>query len=125
MDDHSVNLELLIRQIELFGIQVDGAGDGEKALKLWLENKYDLIITDCHMPIKDGYTLTREIRNLENKNYKKRIPIIAYTANVLSDENEHCLSVGMDEILIKPARLTVLQKTLLKWLPTLLNPIQN
>lgn len=125
VDDHSVNLELLIRQIELFGIQVDGAEDGEKALKLWLENKYDLIITDCHMPIKDGYTLTKEIRNLENNNYKKRIPIIAYTANVLSDENEHCLSVGMDEILIKPARLTVLQKTLLKWIPTLLNPIQN
>ncbi|TGK55560.1 response regulator [Leptospira kanakyensis] len=125
VDDHSVNLELLIRQLEMFGLQVDGADDGDKALMLWLTNKYDLIITDCHMPIKDGYMLTKEIRNIETFSYQKRIPIIGYTANVLSEENEHCLSVGMDEVLIKPARLTNLRKTLLKWLPTIIYPTQT
>lgn len=125
VDDHSVNLELLIRQLESFGLQADGAEDGDKALKLWLENKYDLIITDCHMPIKDGYTLTKEIRNLENYSGQKKIPIIAYTANVLSEENEHCLSVGMDEVLIKPARLNNLKQALLKWIPTLTSPLQK
>lgn len=125
VDDHSVNLELLVRQVEMFGLHVDGAEDGEKALKLWLENKYDLIITDCHMPNKDGYTLTKEIRNIESSRYRTRTPIIAYTANVLSEENENCFSVGMDEILIKPARLNVLRQTLIKWVPTLVNPIEN
>ncbi|TGM60323.1 ATP-binding protein [Leptospira vanthielii] len=122
VDDHSVNLELLVRQIEMLGLRVDGAEDGEKAIKLWLENKYDLIITDCHMPIKDGYTLTKEIRKIEINRHHNRIPIIAYTANVLSEENEQCLSAGMDEILIKPARLAILRQTLLKWLPNLLKP---
>ncbi|PKA25112.1 PAS domain-containing sensor histidine kinase [Leptospira meyeri] len=124
VDDHSVNLELLIRQLESFGLQADGAEDGDKAIKLWLKNHYDLIITDCHMPIKDGYTLTKEIRNLESSNFQKRIPIIAYTANVLSEENEHCLSVGMDDVLIKPARLNNLKQALLKWIPTIISPIQ-
>lgn len=119
VDDHSVNLELLIRQLESFGLQVDGAVDGENAIRLWLSNKYDLIITDCHMPMKDGYTLTKEIRNLENFNSQKRTPIIAYTANVLSEENEHCLSVGMDEVMIKPARLSQLKQILVKWLPSI------
>ncbi|TGL45609.1 ATP-binding protein [Leptospira perdikensis] len=123
VDDHSVNLELLVRQVEMLGFQVDNTDDGEKALKLWLENKYDLIITDCHMPIKDGYTLARDIRNIEEKRFLKKIPIIAYTANVLSEENDHCFDAGMDEILIKPARIATLKKTLLKWLPNLLNPL--
>ncbi|PJZ44569.1 ATP-binding protein [Leptospira brenneri] len=125
VDDHSVNLELLVRQLEMFGLQVDSAEDGDKAMLLWLTNKYDLIITDCHMPIKDGYMLTKEIRNIESFSYQKRIPIIGYTANVLSEENEHCLSVGMDEVMIKPARLTNLRQTLLKWLPTIIYPVQT
>ncbi|TGL40371.1 ATP-binding protein [Leptospira perdikensis] len=122
VDDNSVNLELLIRQLEILGLQVDGAEDGEKALMLWQTNKYDLIITDCNMPIKDGYALTKEIRNVETFSYQKRIPIIGYTANVLSEENERCIAIGMDEVLIKPARLTNLRHTLLKWLPTIIHP---
>lgn len=73
----------------------------------------------------DGYALTKEIRNIESSRYRTRTPIIAYTANVLSEENENCFSVGMDEILIKPARLNVLRQTLIRWVPTLVNPIEN
>jgi PAS domain S-box-containing protein len=117
VDDNSVNLEIILRQLKVFGLEVDGADDGEKALQLWLKNKYDLIITDCHMPIKDGYTLTKEIRNIEKSKFEKRIPIIGYTANALVEEREYCLSIGMDELLIKPARLSNLRETLVKWLP--------
>lgn len=122
VDDNSVNLELLTRQLEILGLQVDGAEDGEKAITLWQASDYDLIITDCNMPVKDGYTLTKEIRNIETFSYQKRIPIIGYTANVLSEETERCLSIGMDEVLIKPARLTNLRQTLLKWLPKIIDP---
>lgn len=122
VDDNSVNLEIILRQLKVFGLEVDGADDGEKALQLWLKNKYDLIITDCHMPIKDGYTLTKEIRNIEKSKFEKRIPIIGYTANALVEEREYCLSIGMDELLIKPARLSNLRETLVKWLP---NQIQS
>lgn len=62
------------------------------------------------MPVKDGYVLTKDIRNLERFNSQKRISIIAYTANVLSEENEHCLSVEMDEVMIKPAKLSQLKQ---------------
>lgn len=122
VDDNSVNLEIILRQLKVFGLEVDGADDGEKALQLWLNNKYDLIITDCHMPIKDGYTLTKEIRNIEKSKFEKRIPIIGYTANALVEERKYCLSIGMDELLIKPARLSNLRETLVKWLP---NQIQS
>jgi PAS domain S-box-containing protein len=117
VDDHSVNLELIMQQIELLGLQADGAEDGEKAIKLWHSKKYDLIITDCHMPIKDGYTLAKEIRSIEKARFHKRIPIIAYTANAIGEENNICYAAGMDEILIKPAKISVLRNTLIKWLP--------
>ncbi|XDD46900.1 ATP-binding protein [Leptospira sp. WS39.C2] len=122
VDDNSVNLEIIIRQLKVFGLTVDGANDGEKALQLWLKNQYDLIITDCHMPLKDGYTLTQEIRIIEKSNFAKRIPIIGYTANAMAEEREYCLSIGMDELLIKPARLSNLRETLVKWLP---NQVQS
>lgn len=117
VDDNSVNLEIIKRQLKVFGLQVDGADDGEKALQLWLNHTYDLIITDCHMPVKDGYLLTQEIRNIEKSNFAKRIPIIGYTANALAEERDYCLSIGMDELLIKPARLANVRETLVKWLP--------
>ena len=116
VDDHAINLGLLIRQIELLGLHVNGAEDGEAALKLWRNRHFDLIITDCHMPRMDGYQLAKTIRDMEPRG-KKRIPIIACTANALGEENERCYAAGMNEVIIKPVNLLGLRETLLRWLP--------
>ncbi|KXS33775.1 MAG: putative Histidine kinase [Candidatus Gallionella acididurans] len=123
VDDHPINRMLLKQQLELLGLQVQVAEDGAKALVLWQNNHFDLIITDCHMPEMDGYELSRHIRELENEADGKHIPIIAWTANVLTEEAVKTQAAGMDDLLTKPTELSELRVTLLKWLPKLLEPL--
>ena len=119
VDDHPVNRMLLQQQLECMGIQADIEAYAIVALAHWQEKQYDLLITDCHMPEMDGYELTRNIRELERQSGAARIPIIAWTANVLADEAERCNAAGMDDLLTKPTDLRALRAMLLKWLPQL------
>lgn len=116
VDDHPINRMLLRQQLELLGIHVEAADSGLPALKLWQNRHFDLVITDCHMPDMDGYELSRQIRAIEQQAGTKRIPIIAWTANVLSEEDEHSRLAGMDDVLTKPTELAVLKEMIFKWL---------
>ena len=69
------------------------------------------------MPEMDGYELSRRIRKLESEQGRRRIPIIACTANVLRGEAEICLAAGMDDYLAKPVQLSELGEKLHRWLP--------
>lgn len=117
VDDHPTNRELLARQLELIGLQAEVAENGQTALNMWREGRFDLVITDCHMPEMDGYALTRAIRTLETEDNKPRTPVIAWTANALAEEVQRCLDAGMDELLTKPSTLAQLKQTLVNWLP--------
>jgi len=116
VDDHPVNRMLLKQQLELLAIDVVAVDSGAAALKLWQNGHFHIIITDCHMPEMDGYELTRHIREIEEMVGSKRIPIIAWTANVMIEEIEHCHAAGMDGLLTKPTALGVLRAEVLKWL---------
>jgi PAS domain S-box-containing protein len=118
VDDHPTNRELLARQIETLGLQVITAADGQDALMLWEAGGIDLVVTDCNMPQMDGYGLARAIREAELCNGLQRMPIIAWTANVLPSAATLCRAAGMDDILTKPAELDALRRTLAKWLPS-------
>ena len=74
-----------------------------------------LLLTDIHMPEMDGYELTAAVRQAEEG--KRRAPIIAFTANALKGEAEHCRAVGMDDYLSKPVQLAHLRAILQKWMP--------
>jgi PAS domain S-box-containing protein len=117
VDDHPINRELLVRQVKLLGLRAETAENGLVALSLWQEGRFALIITDCHMPEMDGYALTQEIRRIEAKKKLPRTPIIAWTANALAEEREHCQNAGMDALLVKPVDLSQLKEMLEKWLP--------
>jgi CheY-like chemotaxis protein/HPt (histidine-containing phosphotransfer) domain-containing protein len=117
VDDHPTNRKLLARQIAALGLRVQTAADGRDALALWQAGGYALVVTDCNMPQMDGYAFSRAIRAIEAKEGRSRIPIIAWTANVLPGAAALCRAAGMDDILTKPAELAVLKETLAKWLP--------
>ena len=116
VDDHPINRELLARQIKLLGLQSETAENGEVALSMWRDGRFALVITDCHMPEMDGYELSREIRQIEVDEARPRTPLIAWTANAQAEEAGHCYAAGMDDLLVKPANLAQLRKTLAKWL---------
>jgi len=72
---------------------------------------------DCHMPEMDGFEATREIRELERAaGGKKRVPIVALTANAMAHDREECLNAGMDDHLSKPFSMQTLQDMLDRWI---------
>jgi len=114
VDDTAVNQTLAVRHLEKLGFGVDIASNGQEALDAYLVHRYPIILMDCQMPVMDGYTATKKIRELEGSGPKA--VIIAMTAHALQSDREYCLSVGMDDHLAKPVRREALKKTLDRWI---------
>lgn len=108
-EDHPINRELIEGQLAKLGWTCDCAEDGEQAWDLLRDDarvaRYSLLITDCHMPRLDGYGLVQRLRAHEAATSRKRLPVIALTANALQGERERCLALGMDAYLAKPLQL--------------------
>ena len=118
-DDHPVNREVLVRQLELLGVNADTVNDGVEALEAWAASggRYAAVLADIHMPRMDGHELSRQIRAAEAKNGATRTPIVAVTANAMKGEDERCLAAGMDAYLAKPVNMDQLRVTLERWMP--------
>ncbi len=117
VDDHPVNRLLISKQLAKLGYAAESAKDGAEALEKWRSGRFAALITDCNMPVMDGYELARTIRKLEAEQRVDRIPIIACTANALRDEADTCLAAGMDDYLAKPVQLNEIAEKLERWLP--------
>ena len=117
VDDHPVNQEVLVRQLDLLGVAADTAEDGEEALQAWLARPYAAVLADIHMPRMDGYEFSRRLRAIEAERHDQaRTPVVAVTANAMKGEEERCLAAGMDAYLVKPVSIDLLRDTLVRWL---------
>jgi PAS domain S-box-containing protein len=117
VDDHPVNREVLVRQLDLIGLAADSANDGVEGLEAWAAGQYTAVLADIHMPRMDGYELARQIRVAEAAGKKTgRTPVVAVTANAMKGEEERCIEAGMDAYLVKPVNIERLRATLERWL---------
>lgn len=89
------------------GFDCTSVQDGKQAVEAWERDHFDLIIMDVQMPVMDGLTATRLIREKERER-GEHIPIIATTAFALDQDREICREAGMDEYLSKPLNLELL-----------------
>jgi len=118
VDDNDLNQILGSTILEQMGYDVTLANDGTEAIKLAKQTYYPIIFMDCRMPIMDGFDATLEIRKLEAADllprgaHKKRIAIIALTANVSSEDKEKCYRAGMDDYICKPYEALDFKKVL-------------
>jgi CheY-like chemotaxis protein/HPt (histidine-containing phosphotransfer) domain-containing protein len=120
-EDNDINRRLAMFMLQKLGCQSDFASNGREAVEAWENVAYDVILMDCHMPILDGYSATRKIRELERLPAhagRHHTQIIAMTANAMRGDREKCLAAGMDDYISKPVRMELLQAALNK----LLNP---
>lgn len=108
-EDHPINRAVIERQLDLLGYIHTVVEDGQKAWDALSAARFDLLITDCHMPVLDGYALTQRIRRLEQES-GEHLPIIALSASALPEEVDRCHRAGMDDFLAKPVQLEELQK---------------
>lgn len=108
VDDVEDNRLLMQRILTKKGAKLTLATNGEEGLSKALTEHYDIILMDIQMPIMDGYTATRRLRQA---GYQK--PIIALTAHAMKDDRERCLAAGCTDYLTKPVHVETLMETIL------------
>ncbi|MCF5703567.1 transporter substrate-binding domain-containing protein [Pseudomonas syringae] len=112
VDDHPVNRLLLCWQLSELGHRTVDTENGDEGLERWRTQAFDVVITDCNMPRRNGYQLAQAIREEEAIAGRKPCLILGFTANAQAEERTRCLKAGMDECLFKPIRLLDLQLAL-------------
>ena len=109
--EDSLDNQLLVQNfLEMEGVTVDLASDGEEGMKKAEDGDHDLVIMDIQMPVMDGYSATAALRQ---HGYKK--PIVAFTAHAFEEERERCLSIGFTDFLSKPIKKRALVECIAKY----------
>jgi signal transduction histidine kinase/DNA-binding response OmpR family regulator/HPt (histidine-containing phosphotransfer) domain-containing protein len=131
-EDNEINQQVAKEILEQAGLVVSIANNGQEALNLVRANAFDALLMDVQMPVMDGYTATRKIREweLEARSSKLKaedlsassiqhpasgIPIIAMTAHAMSGDHEKSIAAGMNDHITKPIAPVKLFSTLAKW----------
>ncbi|WP_038223110.1 response regulator [Vibrio mediterranei] len=105
VEDNLVNQKVASLHLKKAGFDYVIAADGQEALELFIsQGKFDVILMDCMMPIKDGFHATQDIRSYEKEHGLNPTPIIALTASVVDDDIQKCFDAGMDAYVPKPVR---------------------
>jgi two-component system, NarL family, sensor histidine kinase EvgS len=117
IDDYPANRLLLTQQLHYLGHQVVDAEDGAHGLRAWRAQAFDVVITDCNMPLMNGYALARAIRDEEHARGLPAGLILGLTANAQPEEKDRCLAAGMDDCLFKPISLQDLSACLVLPVP--------
>jgi len=114
VEDNSFNQIVAKGLLEQAGAKVDIVDDGKKAVELLRSNSdaYDLILMDVQMPVMDGFTATRLIRD----ELKLTLPVLAMTAGVTEFEREKCIASGMDDLIAKPIEVEQMLATINRFL---------
>ncbi|MHC8308712.1 ATP-binding protein [Pseudomonas sp. GT1P32] len=108
VDDYPANRLLLQQQLAYLGHNVSDEPDGAHGLKAWRNGRFDVVITDCNMPVMSGYELVRHIRAEEERYGAPPCLVLGFTANAQVDEVARCLAAGMDDCLFKPISMKAL-----------------
>jgi CheY-like chemotaxis protein len=103
-EDNPVNQKLAVKLLEKEDYKVDVANNGKEAIEAIQKKKYDVILMDVQMPVKDGLTTTREIRSCRDGSFDPNIVIIGLTANAMKGDREKCIDAGMNDYVTKPIK---------------------
>ncbi|AUB82729.1 response regulator [Candidatus Thiodictyon syntrophicum] len=115
VEDNHVNQMVLNGILRRAGCAIRIASDGQEALDTLAAESFDVVLMDCEMPVLDGLTATRALREREGATDGRHQIVIALTAHAYPAERDRCLAAGMDAYLPKPIRAPDLLATLDRW----------
>lgn len=116
-EDNDLNAEIALEILKQSGVAVRRARDGEECVRILSEapaGAYDAVLMDIQMPKMDGYAATKAIRRLKD-DAKRRIPVIALTANAFTEDEQKARDAGMDAFVAKPIDFETLLAVLAKF----------
>ena len=113
-EDNEINQEIAVELLTNLNLDVTVANNGQEALDIWEGDDFDLILMDIQMPLIDGLTAARQIRQHKAPR-SATVPIIAMTANAMSGDRQKSLDAGMNDHITKPLDVNELYSTLLYW----------
>ena len=126
VEDNEINQQVAMEILSGAGVKVTVTSNGQEALAAVKRQNFDVVLMDVQMPVMDGYTATRKIRELEAQGPKQEagyisasaasLPIIAMTAHAMSGDHEKSIAAGMDDHITKPIDAVKLFQTLAKWI---------
>lgn len=115
-EDNLTNQIVARGLLNLYGVDVVVAENGQKAVELAQSTAFDIIFMDCQMPIMDGYEATRTIRQFTDGKTPADVAIVALSANAMKGDEDECFAAGMNDHIAKPISQDKLVATLTKWL---------
>ncbi|MES2936065.1 MAG: response regulator [Pseudomonadota bacterium] len=113
VEDNEINQLVATELLQDFGVTVDVAEDGSVALEMLARKDYDLVFMDMQMPVMDGVTATRRLRQQPRF---AELPVVAMTANAMLEDRQRCEEAGMNDYVLKPFEPEELRRVLAKWL---------
>ncbi len=117
VDDNPINRKVTQSMLSRLGLNIDLAADGSEAVAAATSvPRPDLVLMDVQMPVMDGLEATRRIREWEAEQGVGRLPVVALSAGVFSEETEHARAAGMDDSLSKPVRQEALMAVVIRCL---------
>ena len=116
VDDHCTYRLLTGSLLAKLGVAHQACSNGQSALLALGSTPFDLVISDCRMPVMDGFAMTSELRRREQAQGVASVPVLALTACMAPEEIRQCKACGMNDWLIKPIGLEQLRDVLLRWL---------
>ena len=114
-EDNLVNQEVAVDMLEQSGYEIDVAVNGEEVLEAMSKDKYRLVLMDCEMPVMDGFTAAKQLREREKLLRLPQTPVIALTAHAIQGVREKCLACGMNDFLTKPYSFTEITAKVAQW----------
>lgn len=115
-EDNEMNMLLISEVLGNMGLEVIKAGNGEEAIAMLVEHNPAIVFMDVNMPVMDGYTATKKIRQLQRP--YSDVPIIALTADAMEEDKERCVQAGMNGFISKPFRLKEIESIMDSYLKT-------
>jgi len=117
VEDNPINQAVASAMLQKMGLSVELAENGREALERYgADRDFALVFMDVQMPLMDGFEATRRLRSLEAQEGLRRVPVVALTANAMTEDREACLAADMDDFLAKPMTKEALRGVLERWL---------
>ncbi len=117
VEDNLVNQKVVLGMLERLGCRTAAVGTGAEALEALARGGWELVFLDCQLPDLSGHEVTRRLREMERREGRDPLPVIAVTAQAGEVERARCLEAGMDDHLAKPLTLAAVEEMLRRWAP--------